>query len=119
MLTAGAWLRPWFHISKNAATPTWCLYSSGICIVLFGLLYWIIDLRKWQGWTVFFKPASSNPLLIYLIPYLVYNFMQYMQLGQPEILQQGLPGMLWAAGYALAIMVLAAGLNRLKIRLQL
>jgi len=119
LLMAGAWLRPWFHISKNAATPTWCLYSAAICIALFGLLYWMIDLKKWQNWTAFFKPAAANPLLIYLIPYIVYNFMQYRQLGLPEILQQGLPGMLWAAGYALAIMVLATGLNRMKIRLQL
>ena len=83
------------------------------------MLYWIIDLKKWQRWTAFFKPASSNPLLIYLIPFIVYNFMQYCQLALPEILQQGWPGMLWAASYAVLIMLLAAGLNRLKIRLQL
>lgn len=119
MLAIGAWLRPWLHISKNAATPTWCLYSAAICMMLFGLLYWIIDLKKWQDWAGFFKPAASNPLLIYLIPYIVYNFMQFTQLGLPDLLQQGLPGMLWAALYAVAMMFLATGLNRLKIRLQL
>ena len=119
LVAAGVWLRPWFKISKNAATPTWCLYSAAICIVLFGLLYWIIDLKKWQGWTAFFKPAASNPLLIYLIPYIVYNLLQYLRIDLPPLLQQGLPGLAWSAGYAIAIMYLAVGLNHLKIRLQL
>jgi heparan-alpha-glucosaminide N-acetyltransferase len=88
-------------------------------ILTFGLLYWLIDLKHWKNWTKFFKPAAANPLLTYIIPFMVYACTEYCQLSLPEILQQGLPGMLWSAFYAIAVMALVMGLNRLKIRLQL
>ena len=119
MFAAGFVLRPYFKISKIYATPTWCLYSAAICIILFALLYWIVDLKKIQGWTVFFKPAASNPLLTYLIPYIVYAIMCYLHWNWPSIFDAGLPGALFAAGYAVAVMALVIGLNRLHLRLQL
>jgi heparan-alpha-glucosaminide N-acetyltransferase len=115
----GTALRPYFKISKIYATPTWCLYSAAICIALFAFLYWLIDLRKFQRWTAFFRPAASNPLLTYLIPYIVYALMQYLHLSFPAIFEQGLPGLLWSAAYAIGVMALVIMLNRMKIKLQL
>ncbi len=119
LFAAGIVLRPYFKISKIYATPTWCLYSAAICILLFGLLYWIVDLKKIQHWTRFFKPAASNPLLTYIIPYIVYAWMQYMHWTLPDLFGSGVPGLIWAASYAVGVMVLVIGLNRLHIRLQL
>ncbi len=119
MFAAGFLLRPYFRISKIYATPTWCLYSAAICIILFALLYWIVDLKKIQGWTAFFKPAASNPLLTYIIPYIVFALMRYMHWDWPSVFGAGLPGAIFAAGYAVAVMALAIGLNRLHLRLQL
>jgi predicted acyltransferase len=119
LFAAGAVLRPYFRISKIYATPTWCLYSAAICIVLFALLYWIVDLKKIRAWTRFFKPAASNPLLTYIIPYIVYAWMQYMHWALPDVLGSGAPGLIWAASYAIAVMLLVVGLNRLHIKLQL
>jgi heparan-alpha-glucosaminide N-acetyltransferase len=119
LLVVGYLLRPYFNISKNDATPTWCLYSSAICIVLFALLYWLIDLKKIQGWTAFFRVAGANSLLTYIIPYIVYELMQYLNLSLPDALHHGLPGLLWCAGYAVAVLALVNGLSRLNIKLQL
>ena len=119
MVAAGFALRPWFKISKIYATPTWCLYSAAICIVLFGLLYWLVDLQKIQRWTAFFKPAAANPLLTYIIPYIVYALMRYMNWEWPSLFAEGMPGAAFAAGYAVAVMALVIGLNRLHLRLQL
>ena len=119
MLIIGYLLRPYFHISKIDATPTWCLYSSAICIALFGLLYWIVDLTGRKNWSKFFRPAASNPLLTYIIPFIAYAFTEYFHLSLPDVLHDGLPGMIWSAVYAIAVMALVVGLNRLKIRLQL
>src|SRR5436190_1336679 len=63
-MMAGYLLRPYYTISKIYATPTWCLYSVAICTVLFSLLYWLTDVKKWDRWTGFFQPAASNPLLV-------------------------------------------------------
>ncbi|HEX7642697.1 MAG TPA: DUF5009 domain-containing protein [Burkholderiaceae bacterium] len=119
MFAAGFILRPWFRISKIYATPTWCLYSAAICVVLFGLLYWIVDLKKIQGWTAFFKPAATDPLLTYIIPYIVYALMRYMHWEWPAIFDAGLPGAAFAAGYSVAVMALVIALNRMHLRLQL
>lgn len=112
-------LQPYFKISKIYATPSWALYSSAICVQLFAALYWLVDLKRRSGWTALFRPAAANPLLVYLIPYIVYALMQYLHLAFPGVLGSGLPGFFWAICYAMIVMVLAAGLNRLHIKLQL
>jgi heparan-alpha-glucosaminide N-acetyltransferase len=119
LLVIGYLLRPYFKISKIYATPTWCLYSAAICIAIFAFLYWLVDLKSIRAWTTFFRPAASNPLLTYIIPYIVYALMQYLHWSFPSIFQQGWPGLLWAAGYAIAVMALVIGLNRMNIKLQL
>lgn len=119
MIAAGFELRPWFRISKIYATPTWCLYSAAICVILFGLLYWIVDLKKIRSWTAFFQPAAANPLLTYLIPYIVYALMRYLHWEWPAIFDAGLPGAAFAAGYAVAVMALVILLNRMHFKLQL
>ena len=119
-LTAIAFLlRPWFKISKIYATPSWALYSSAICVLLFAALYWVVDLRRISGWVALVRPAAANPLLVYIIPYIVYALMQLLHLALPDVLGSGWPGFLWALVYAIFVMALAAGLNRLHFKLQL
>ncbi|GJJ03289.1 membrane protein [Duganella rhizosphaerae] len=112
-------LRPYFGISKIYATPSWALYSSAICVLLFAALYWLVDLKRLSGWTALVRPAAANPLLVYLIPYIVYALMQVLRLALPDALGSGMPGLLWALAYAAIVMALAAGLNRMHIKLQL
>ncbi|MFS2134379.1 DUF5009 domain-containing protein [Duganella sp. Dugasp56] len=112
-------LRPAFHVSKIDATPSWALYSSAICVLLFAALYWLVDVQRRQRWTALVRPAAANPLLTYIIPYIVYALMQYLHLSFPAVLGAGLPGLLWAAAYAVIVMALAAVLNRMHIKLQL
>ncbi len=112
-------LRPYFRISKIYATPSWALYSSAICVLLFAALYWVVDVRRLNGWTAFLRPAAANPLLVYIIPYIVYALMQLLHLALPDVLGSGMPGLLWALAYAMIVMALAAGLNRMHITLQL
>lgn len=119
VFVAGWMIRPFFGISKIYATPTWCLYSAGICVMIFSVLYWVIDLKRTDRWTGFFRPAASNALLVYIIPFIVYALMRYFHIAWPAFLYEGLIGIAWAATYALLIMVLAMLLNRMKIKLQL
>jgi heparan-alpha-glucosaminide N-acetyltransferase len=120
LFVAGAVLRPAFGISKIYATPTWCLYSAAACCLLFAGLYWLIDLRKVSRWTVFFQPAASNPLLIYIIPYILAAlFGLFSFYPQPAFFNACWPGVLWCLVYAVLLMWLVRGLNQLRIRLQL
>ena len=112
-------LRPYYTISKIYATPTWALYSAAVCSLIFTFLYWLIDLRKVNGWTAFFKPAASNPLLTYIIPFIVYALLQLLHIHWPDVFYQGVAGIVWSAVFAVVVMAIVIGLNKLKIRLQL
>ncbi|AYB34797.1 DUF5009 domain-containing protein [Chryseolinea soli] len=119
LIIGGVVLRPYFQISKIHATPSWCLFSAAACVVIFSFLYWLIDLKKIGGWTNFIKPAASNPLLTYIIPFVVYALMEIFHLHWPSFLREGFVGILWSLVFAVAVMSLVPVLNRMKIRLQL
>ena len=119
LIIGGVLLRPYFQISKIHATPSWCLFSAAACVVIFSFLYWLIDLKKVSGWTNFIKPAASNPLLTYIIPFVVYALMEIFHLHWPSFLREGFVGILWSLVFAVAVMSLVPVLNRMKIRLKL
>ena len=112
-------LRPWFTISKIAATPSWALYSAAICVLLFAAMYWLVDLKQRRDWVAFFRPAAANPLLTYILPFIIFALMEALNLAFPSVLGAGIPGLVWAVAYALIVMALASGLNRMHIKLQL
>ncbi|MBS0026075.1 DUF5009 domain-containing protein [Chitinophaga sp. 22321] len=120
IILIAAWrLRPAYKISKIQATPSWCLYSAAICIALFSFLYFLIDVKHISRWTAFFRPAGSNPLLTYILPDIVFYGMLLAGIALPAILGQGLPGIAWCAFFAVIMLFVVKGLNKLGIRLQL
>jgi predicted acyltransferase len=64
--------RNWFIISKIQATPSWGLICNGISMILFALLFWIIDIKKRIKWALTLKPAGENSLTVYLVPDMFY-----------------------------------------------
>jgi heparan-alpha-glucosaminide N-acetyltransferase len=120
-ILAGFILRKWFIISKIQATPSWGLICNGISMILFALLYWIIDIKKHIRWTFFLKPAGENSLTTYLAPdilyYLIWStgipILIYKQSGVPLIVITG--SVIWA----LLMVGLTAFLVRYNIKLKL
>ena len=88
-IVAGFALRPWFIISKIQATPTWGLICNGISMVLFALLFWIIDIKKRVNWSLFLRPAGTNSLTVYLVPDMFYYII--WQFGLPFLFYKHLP----------------------------
>jgi heparan-alpha-glucosaminide N-acetyltransferase len=120
-LVAGFILRKWFIISKIQATPSWGLICNGISMMLFALLYWIIDVKKHSGWTFFLKPAGENSLTTYLAPDILYYLI--WSTGIPVLIykQSGIPLIVIAGSviWALLMVALTALLVRLNIKLKL
>ncbi len=119
LLVAGFVLRPYYGISKSGATPSWALYSAAICVTSFAFLYWLVDMKGAQAWTGFLRPAAASPLLTYLLPGILVALMQCLHLKLPAPMTVGMTGLLWSITFAFAMLGLAAGLQRLNVKLQL
>lgn len=121
-IAAGFILRKWFIISKIQSTPSWGLICNGISMLLFSLLYWIIDIRKHIRWASFMRPAGANSLTVYLVPdmfyYIIWQFslpfLFYKVEGHQLLAVSG--SIVWALIMGAALPVLLEKLNfRLKL----
>ena len=119
ILFAGGWAFSFLGISKNEATPTWCLYSSAIGVTLFTALYWICDVRGWRSWAAFVKPAGSNTLLTYLLPDLFYFTIGATATYEALVPHTGWPGVVGAIVFTGFILGVSWALTRKNIRMQL
>lgn len=73
VLLAGFVLRNWFIISKIKGTPSWGMVCNGISILVFMILYLIIDVWGLRKWASVFTPAGQNSLTTYLAPDVLYH----------------------------------------------
>ncbi|MEE9349117.1 MAG: DUF5009 domain-containing protein [Flavobacteriaceae bacterium] len=120
LLLAGFLLRPYFTISKIWATPTWCFYSVGIMTALFLVLYYVLDVKNKTNWSNWMKPAATNPLLIYILPYILISIQKMLGFSiVPEFATSGIQGILWTFGFALLMVWVVKWFNKFNIRLHL
>jgi len=73
VLGSGFILRNWFIISKIQGTPSWAMICNGISILVFMMLYIVIDVLGRNRWAAVFKPAGQNSLTTYLAPDILYH----------------------------------------------
>jgi heparan-alpha-glucosaminide N-acetyltransferase len=118
-LIAGIVLTP-LGISKIRATPTWCLYSVAAATLIFALLYWICDIRRWTRWAFLLRPAGANTLLTYLLPDLWYFLLVSLGITYLDThLSLGWPAVVKTLLFTVFMLILAAALTKAKLRLQL
>jgi predicted acyltransferase len=72
LFAAGAFFDPLFGINKIRATPAWCCYCASLTLLIWVMLYWIMDVRGHRAWSVIVRPAGVNPLLAYLLHPMLY-----------------------------------------------
>jgi len=104
-----------YGISKNNATPSWCLWACAITALLWLPFHFVCDVRP-VGWVA--RPlavAGQNVLLAYLFSEMLPSAFGLPQFGEPTL---GLV-VLRSAGYAFALLCLTAALNRAGFRLKL
>jgi len=108
-----------YIISKIGATPPWALYCSAIAVLIFMLLYWLINLCHTDQWVAAVEPAASNPLITYLIPHVVDCLIRYFSLAWPLLLVNGLGGFVFAIFYSCAVIWIVSRMNRFNMRLKI
>lgn len=117
---AATLLRPEFRISKIHATPSWALYSAAACVLIFAALYHWVDVRGHR-----LRPGglldavAANPLLAYLLPFVVGALLSLAQWQLPLFLRSGAVGVAFGIAYALAVAWLVGRLARRGLRLSI
>lgn len=64
---AGLLLSYGYPINKKIWSPTFVLATCGLASNFLALLIWIIDIKGYKKWSVFFESFGVNPLFIYVL----------------------------------------------------
>jgi heparan-alpha-glucosaminide N-acetyltransferase len=123
LLLAGFLTDTFEGINKNAATPTWCLWSAALTCLVWMALYVVIDVAGFEKWTIIVRPAGANPLLAYFLHPITVELIGVTGLGgrllfyqdanNPYVVVGG------SLGMALFVCVLTGILARLGLKLRL
>ncbi|MCE4566869.1 DUF5009 domain-containing protein [Maribellus sp. CM-23] len=114
-------LRNWFIISKIKGTPSWGILCIGISILVFVLLYVIIDKYHKSKWTFLFQQAGTNSLTTYLVPSVIYYIIWYANIPL-FVYKQSFSPLLAITGsivWSLLMLVLTMKLAGIKVQLKL
>jgi predicted acyltransferase len=57
----------WFPIIKHLWTSSFVLFSGGLCFLLLGLFYLVIDVWGFRKWAFPFKVIGMNAIFVYMI----------------------------------------------------
>lgn len=89
-LVAGATVCP---IIKKIWTPSWTLFSGAYVVAALAVSYWIIDVKKWNGWVFPFVVVGVNPLTMYLLGMICRGwFADNLKTHLPDVLFSGFFG---------------------------
>jgi predicted acyltransferase len=97
------------------------MICNGISLLLFALLYWVMDVKNHIKWAFFLKPAGENSLTTYIAPALLYHLIWITGLPLLIYKQSGIPLVVIAGSiiWSLAMVGLTALLVRFNIKLKL
>ncbi len=89
-----------FPVNKNLWTSSFVCCAAGWSLLLFAIFYFVVDVLRWQRWTLFFRVIGMNSITIYLAQ-------QFLDFNKPVKTVFGgvlamLPENLYATGYWIA-----------------
>jgi predicted acyltransferase len=111
--------RPYWGLSKLGATPAWLFLCSAFTILAFMVIYWLVDVYNKGNWFAVIKPAGTDTLLCYLMPYFAYALTTALSVHLPTTLLTGGVGLFQSLLFAILCVWVAGRLSKLGIRLKL
>ncbi|AKD58478.1 hypothetical protein SD10_11935 [Spirosoma radiotolerans] len=119
LIALSVYTRTFWGLSKLAATPAWLFLCSAFTILAFTAIYWLVDVSGKAQWFESIRPAGTDTLLCYLIPYFAYAFTTLLNLHLPDVLLTGGVGLLKSVLFALLCVWITGRLNKVGVRLKL
>lgn len=111
--------RPYWGLAKLGATPAWLFLCSAFTILAFLAVYWVADVLGKAAWFSFVKPAGTDTLLCYLIPYFAYATTNVLGIHLPGFMLVGGVGLLKSFLFALLCVFITGRLSKIGIKLKL
>ena len=111
--------RPYWKLAKLGATPAWLFLYSAFTLLAFLAVYWIADVKRKSSWFNFIRPAGTDTLLCYLIPYFLYALITVTNFHWPEAIITGGVGLVKSFLLALLCVFITGWLNKASVRLKL
>jgi predicted acyltransferase len=111
--------RPYWGLAKLGATPAWLFLCSAFTIIAFIIIYWIVDVWEKANWFNIIRPAGTDTLLTYLIPYYAYGISGLLNIHLPTYLLFGGVGLTSSVLFALFCVGVTWALSKIGIRLKL
>jgi heparan-alpha-glucosaminide N-acetyltransferase len=115
-------LQPLYGISKNDATPSWCLWSCAVTAALWFLFYLVCDVRPVKVISRPLASAGQNVLLAYLISEMQESLFDTLHLGDwyGGLSEASLTSAIARSALCGVLILLAvSGLNQIGFRLKL
>ncbi|MCO5949923.1 heparan-alpha-glucosaminide N-acetyltransferase domain-containing protein [Mucilaginibacter flavidus] len=120
LIALGFIVRPYTHgISKIYSTPSWIYLCTGIGVLLFELIIFLVDVKGKQDWFKIIKPAGTSTLICYLIPYLLVGLMSLVHFRYPEFLDEGTGGIIRSFAISFIVILITGALEKRRIRLKI
>ncbi len=111
--------RPYWKLAKLGATPAWLFLCSAFTLLAFTVVYWIADVKRRVDWFKIIRPAGTDTLLCYLIPYFVYAIIKATNFHWPDPVITGGVGLMKSFLLALFCVFIAGQLSKAGVRLKL
>lgn len=119
LLTFGWISNHFWIISKLSETPPWLLYCTGISILSYILIYWIVEECGKSSWFRCIEPAGTATLTCYLIPYWFYAIFSITHFALPSAWLVYPYGLLRCIAIAFLSIWITWGLGKIGIKLKI
>ena len=108
-------------LNKKLWTSSFVLVVGAISLALYALVYFIVEVKGWDGWTLAFRVVGLNSITIYLLQQIVpfQTVTEFFLGGAAALLPGGWGSVLLAAGYMAVCWLLLYFLYRHKIFLKI
>jgi len=58
----------WLPVNKKLWSSSYVMAAGAYSLYMFAIFYWVIDVRKWNGWILPFKVIGMNSIAVYMLP---------------------------------------------------
>jgi heparan-alpha-glucosaminide N-acetyltransferase len=111
--------RPYWGLAKLGATPAWLFLCSAFTLLTFIGVYWLVDVYGKEKWFSIIRPAGTDTLLCYLIPYFAYATTRSLSIHIPEAIRIGTIGLIKSLLFAIVCAAITKLLVKSGVRLKL